>query len=149
MSCPGVLVHEKGRPLNREELLALQSAIATILAWPPAVLDEVVRWLSPETAKPNSLDHHPPPRTAPISRSRPAKARHSVNGQTTERKLMAALRERPDQTAGALARSVGGAQTTICRQLKSMGERGAIQKDPEGRWRLAGEEARPTLAPST
>ena len=33
--------------MNREELGALQDAIATILAWPPAVFNEVVRWLTP------------------------------------------------------------------------------------------------------
>jgi hypothetical protein len=128
--------------MNREELSALRDAIDVVLAWPDSVRTQIIAWLSPETAKPNGVDPHPPPRTAPTSR--PAKARHSVNGQTTERKLLAALRERPDQTAGALARSVGGAHTTIGRQLKSMAERGTIEKDADGLWRLAGEESRPT-----
>jgi hypothetical protein len=131
--------------MTQTELVALQSALEAVLSWPPAVRDEVARWLAPGPSKPNGVDPHPPPRTAPIARPRPAKARHSANGQTTERKLLAALRERPDQTAGALARSVGGAHTTIGRQLKSMAERGTIEKDADGLWRLAGEESRPTL----
>jgi hypothetical protein len=52
--------------MNREELTALGEAIVTILAWPPAVLDQVARWLAPEAVpnvghKPNGVDRHPPP----------------------------------------------------------------------------------------
>ena len=53
--------------MTRAELLTLHSAIATILSWPPAVLDEVRRWLTPEDARlpdarrGNGIDHHPPP----------------------------------------------------------------------------------------
>jgi hypothetical protein len=155
--------------MNREELSALQDAIATILAWPPAVFDQVAAWLAP-TAKPNGHDPHPPPtatlrqmthpapeeppgrglrhlaQTTAGATPRPAKARrdNAFNARTIELRLLAALRERPAQTAGALARSVGGAHTTVGRELKGMASRGEIEKDAAGLWRLAGEAAGPT-----
>lgn len=46
--------------MNREELAALGDAIDTVLSWPPAVFDEMARWLAPEAAKPNGRDPHPP-----------------------------------------------------------------------------------------
>jgi hypothetical protein len=44
--------------MNRENLVLLHAAMSTMLAWPPAVLDEIARWLAP--AKPNGHDPHPP-----------------------------------------------------------------------------------------
>ena len=46
--------------MTRDELAALRDAIDTVLTWPPAVLAEVARWLSPPAAKPNGHDPHPP-----------------------------------------------------------------------------------------
>ena len=46
--------------MNRENLVVLHAAMSTVLAWPPAVLDEIARWLAPAAAKPNGHDPHPP-----------------------------------------------------------------------------------------
>jgi hypothetical protein len=158
--------------MNREELVAVRDVIDALLRCPDHVRELLTQWIAPVVArpkertvplifsKPNGRDPHPPP-IAPMgkasetdgvsSRRSPApyagKARRGKpppSAKAAEQRLLAALRERPDQTAGALARSVGGAHTTIGRQLKSMAERGAIEKGAEGLWRLAGEEARPT-----
>jgi|ERR1700722_12795444 len=40
--------------MDREELLALQSALETVLNWPPAVRDEVARWLAPNDLAANA-----------------------------------------------------------------------------------------------
>ncbi len=37
--------------MNRENLVALHAAMSTVLAWPPAVLDEIARWLAPAKAQ--------------------------------------------------------------------------------------------------
>ena len=49
--------------MTRNELLALRDALDQVMAWPPAVLAEVARWLAPEaTSKPgNGLDTSPAP----------------------------------------------------------------------------------------
>ena len=159
--------------MNREQLVQLRAAIDTLLSWEPAVLDEITRWLGapPETAqngasapqtvsenngakdaaasndapKANGRDPHPP-RTQ-ISRPRPAKRRPDKR-KTLEQQIKEALAERPNQSAGELARSVGGAQTTVSRELKRMGERGLIEKTGDG-WRLASSsvKARPSPDP--
>ena len=48
--------------MDRDELTALRDAIDTVLMWPDAIRDQVARWLTPETAKPNGRDYHPPAR---------------------------------------------------------------------------------------
>ena len=109
-----------------------------------------------EAPKPNGLDRHPP-RTAPSTgRGAPTSSRAKAppnnvfNRKTIELKVLEALRERPNQTAGALARAVGGAHTTVARELKELASRGTVTKDSAGHWRLvaelAGAEPDPTMA---
>ena len=37
--------------MNREHLVTLHAAMSALLAWPPAVLDEIARWLAPAKAQ--------------------------------------------------------------------------------------------------
>ena len=66
--------------MTRNELAALRDAIDTVLTWPPAVLAEVARWLTPAAPQPgNGLDPHPPPIES-IGRER----RHPIGGGALE-----------------------------------------------------------------
>jgi hypothetical protein len=162
--------------MNREELVAVRDVIDALLRCPDHVRELLTQWIAPVVArpkertvpliflKPNGRDPHPPP-IAPMGKAsengvssrrsptpyagKAGRGKPPPSAKAAEQRLLAALRERPDQTAGALARSVGGAHTTIGRQLKSMAERGAIEKDADGLWRLAEAEARPMSAPSS
>ena len=144
--------------MNREELSALRDAIDTVLAWPDAVRDQVAAWLAPQAAKPNGRDPHPPrfqsvdasdsasritaqtPRRAGPRRDTP------FNVKTAERRLLAAMQEAPGLSVAALAKAAGSSRSATGARLQRLAERGAIEKNRDGRWRLAGEEAGPTPA---
>jgi hypothetical protein len=159
--------------MDRDELTALRDAIDVMLAWPDGVRDQVARWLTPEAAKPNGRgngalailgfpdnDLAPTkgansvgefsPRRSPSPK--PAKTRRGTSptsAKTAERKLIEVMKATPGATVVELARAVGGNRSAIGDRLRTMARNGAIEKDPEGRWRLAGEEARPMSAPSS
>jgi hypothetical protein len=101
--------------MDRQELTALRDAIDTVLTWPESVRAEIGRWLAPEAAPKsgNGLDHHPPPTESTGKGSkleqfptpRPAKARAKARRDSlfnVHTRLLAALRERPDQSAPSL-----------------------------------------------
>jgi hypothetical protein len=98
LRCPGRAAERAGALMNRGELAALQDAIATILEWPPTVLDEVARWLA-AASKPNGHDHTPT--AAPMPRpaaSKPHTAKRHDNpahARAAEHRLLATMRERP------------------------------------------------------
>ena len=93
----------------------------------------------------------PPPRRAQPPRS-PAAKRHDnpAHARAAERKLLAAMRERPGLSAASLAKVVGAGLSTTKERLRRMGAQELIEKAPDGRWKLKAEEpedeARPTLA---
>jgi hypothetical protein len=137
--------------MDRQELTALRDVLDLVLQLPDNVRTQVAAWIAPEPApKPgNGLDPHPPRFQSVDADSTPRRAKAppqtKFNTRTTELRLLRALRESPTGlTAGALARSVGGAHTTTAVRLRDMGARGLIEKDAEGLWRLAGDEAIPT-----
>jgi hypothetical protein len=92
--------------VNREELVALRDAIDLTLALPDSIREQVARWLTPEAAKPNGRDPHPP---VLALGSRPAKARRDkpFNAQTAERRLLTAMQESPGSSVVELARAAG------------------------------------------
>jgi hypothetical protein len=51
--------------MDREQLTALRDVLDLILELPDNVRTQLVAWLTPETAKPNGVDHHPPPIAEP------------------------------------------------------------------------------------
>lgn len=134
--------------MNRTELAALRDAIDQVMAWPPAVLAEVARWLAP-AVKPNGLDLHPPPvlakRPPKVKAARPAKPNKA---QTAERKLLAAMRDNPGLSVIALANAASAGRSATGERLRQLAARGAVEKDSGGHWPLKAEEAaaRPMLA---
>jgi Winged helix-turn-helix DNA-binding len=152
--------------MDREELTVLRDALTAVLAWPEPVLEQVARWLAPEPAKPgNGLDHDPPPIASAAAASRrrevsppessPRRAPPSVvqarrgkaaKAQAGERKLLAAMQANPGASANALAKAAAMSRSTAADHLRRLGQRRTIEKDAEGRWRVRGEEPRPTEA---
>jgi biotin operon repressor len=134
--------------MDRNELEALRDAIETVLAWPPAVLDQVASWLAPGAVadvrhkaaphvghKPNGVDRQPPPTAAKSAKlSNPP-----TPGRSNDRRLLDTLRDNPGLSANALAKASNVSRTTTSTRVRQLAARGAIEKDPEGGWRLAGE----------
>jgi hypothetical protein len=65
--------------------LARQAVVDELLSWPDEVREQVARWLTPEAAKPNGRDPHPPPIASMEKASEtegfpppPARVRHLV-----------------------------------------------------------------------
>jgi hypothetical protein len=141
--------------MDRTELAALRDALSVVLEWPDSIRSEIARWLTAEAApKPgNGLDPHPPRAAqttggaAPTSFRRKAPPNNTFTRKTIELKVLASLRDSPNQSASALARSVGGAHTTVGRELQRLAFRGEIEKGADGLWRLAGAKPDPTSAP--
>ena len=132
--------------MNRAELGALRDAIGTILSWPDSVRDQIAQWLQTNASKPNGAD---PGR---LSRSRSNRRRGfkpSVEESgARERALLEAMRDDPE--AGV----VQWAKTTRCDKsavsmrlgrLIRLAKRGVVERDGNGRWRLA--TANPTMPP--
>jgi DNA-binding MarR family transcriptional regulator len=78
--------------------------------------------------------------------ARTSAAKFARGARSAERKLLAALEEHPDQSAGSLARASGDALSTVKNRLNRLSERGAIERGPAG-WRLKGAGSRPTTPP--
>ena len=164
--------------MNWDELAALRDAIEMLLTWPDAVRDQVARWLSPAASRPKGLDRHPPPiastgkllENAPGARTdleplstvergstsppcpvkvKAARRAKPSPGQAAEQKLLAAMRDNPGLSVIALANAAGGSRSAAGERLRQLAARGAIEKDSAGHWRLVGEAARPTSAPSS
>ena len=142
--------------MNRAHLVTLHAAMSALLALPPSMLDEIARWLAP--AKPNGHDPHPPngkdldpPPIASLSPRSPAtphagKTRHgrSPAAAKTDERLLEALRDAPGLSAVKLAAAVRINRSTVGGRLRELAGRELVEKDDDGRWRLAGDESRPT-----
>ena len=153
--------------MTREELIQLRHAIDMTLALPDSVRELLAQWLAPEAPKPNGHDLRPPvptptPKAAPAPRPAASKPREGhdnpAHARAAERKLLAAMRERPGLSAASLAKVVGAGLSTTKERLRRMGGQDLIEKAPDGRWRVkaeeprsspAREEPRPTLPPSS
>jgi hypothetical protein len=111
--------------------------------------------LAPQASKPNGVHPGPngadpdPPPAKPRVQVRGRRRVNKFNERTAERKLLSAIEANPGLSAAGLARSTGLARATVGDQVRRMGAQGRIEKDAHGRWRLAGEGARPIEAPSS
>ena len=147
-------------PMTREELVALRDAIDITLALPDSIRELLAQWLTPAAAKPNGRDPHPPVPTptlkaAPTLRSDASKPHvakrydNPANAPAAERKLLAAMRERPGLSAASLAKIVGAGLSTTKERLRRIGAQELIEKAPDGRWQVNAEESedepRPTV----
>ena len=160
-----VPAERRGALMTREELTALRDAIDLTLALPDSIRELLAQWLAPEASKPNGHDLHPPvpppsPKAAPAPRPAAPKPhtvkRHDnpAHARAAERKLLAAMRERPGLSSASLAKIVGAGLSTTKERLRRMGAQELIEKAPDGRWRVKAEEPRedeprPTPPPSS
>jgi hypothetical protein len=139
--------------MDREELLKLHAALGAVLALPESIRELLAKWL--ETAKPNGHDPDPPLVSAPTPKATPtprptASKSHAAkrydnpaHARAAERRLLAAMREHPGLSAASLAKVVGAGLSTTKERLRRVGEQDLIEKGPDGRWRVKGEEPRP------
>jgi hypothetical protein len=132
--------------MTREELIALRDAIDMTLALPDSLRELLAQWLAPEASKPNGHDRSPPTPTpstprpvTPIPPRVKAEVKHDnpAHARAAERKLLAAMRERPGLSATLLAKAVGAGLSTTKERLRRMGAQELIEKAP--RRPLAGE----------
>jgi hypothetical protein len=151
--------------MTRAELVALRDALEAVLSWPDSVRAEVARWLTPEAAKPNGLgngagqeplkklERLDAPRRSPTPYAgRVRRGRPPTSAKTAEQRLLVALQEGAGNLSVIeLARALGSGRSAVGERLRQLARRGAIEKTPQGRWRVKTEEteARPTEAPST
>jgi hypothetical protein len=123
--------------VNRAELGALRDAIDTILNWPDSVRDQIAQWLQPNAA------HH----GTPSSRS----SRHrglgpGVEEAACERALLDAIRDHPEAGVVQWAKATQCEKSAVSMRLGRLARRGVVERDSEGRWRVAA--ANPTMPPS-
>jgi hypothetical protein len=130
--------------VDRAELGALRDAIDTILAWPDSVRGQIARWLQTDAANPSGAG---PGR---LSRSRLNRRRGSKPGvgesTARERALLEAMRDDPEAGVVQWAKATRCDKSAVSMRLGRLAKRGVVERDGNGRWRLAG--VNPTLPPS-
>jgi hypothetical protein len=130
--------------VNRAELGALRDAIDTILTWPDSLRDQIAQWLQTDTSKPNGAD----PRR--LSRSRSNRRRGYKPGveeaAARERALLEAMRDDPEAGVVQWAKATRCDKSAVSMRLGRLAKRGTVERDGNGRWRLAG--GNPTMPPS-
>ena len=128
--------------MNRAELGALRDAIDTILSWPDPVRDQIARWLQTDASKPNRAD-----RGTPRSRSNRQRGfMPSVESSAREQALLEAMRDQPEAGVVQWAKATRCDKSAVSMRLGRLAKRGVVERDGDGRWRLAG--ANPTMPPS-
>jgi hypothetical protein len=130
--------------VNRAELGALRDAIDTILNWPDSVRDQIAQWLQTDASKPNGAD---PGR---LSGSRSNRRRGYKPGveesAARERALLEAMRDHPEAGVVQWAKATRCDKSVVSMRLGRLAKRGVVERDGNGRWRLAG--GNPTMPPS-
>jgi hypothetical protein len=130
--------------VNRAELGALRDAIDTILTWPDSVRDQIAQWLQTDVSKPNCAD------PGPLSRSRsnrpPGFKPSAEESAGRERALLEAMRDDPEAGVVQWAKTTRCDKSAVSMRLGRLAKRGIVERDGNGRWRLAG--VNPTMPPS-
>jgi hypothetical protein len=130
--------------VNRVELGALRDAIDTILSWPDSVRGQIAQWLQTDASKLSGGD------TARLSRSRSKKSRGFKPGveesAARERALLEAMPALPEGGVVQWAKATGCDKSGVSMRLGRLAKRGVVERDGNGRWRLAG--GNPTTPPS-
>ena len=130
--------------MDRAELGALRDAIDTILNWPDSVRDQVAQWLQTDPANPNGAS---PGRSSRPHSKRPAGFKPGVEESTArEQALLEAMREHPEAGVVQWAKTTRCDKSSVSMRLGRLAKRGLVERDGNGRWRLAG--ANPTMPPS-
>ena len=130
--------------MDRAELGALRDAIDTILTWPDSVRDQIAQWLQTDVSKPNCAD------PGPLSRSRsnrpPGFKPSAEESAGRERALLEAMRDDPEAGVVQWAKTTRCDKSSVSMRLGRLAKRGVVERDVNGRWRLAG--VNPTMPPS-
>ena len=130
--------------MDRAELGALRDAIDTILNWPDSVRDQIAQWLQTDVSKPNRAD---PGRQSHSRSSRPPGFKPSAEVSAgRERALLEAMRDDPEAGVVQWAKTTRCDKSSVSMRLGRLAKRGLVERDGNGRWRLAG--ANPTMPPS-
>jgi predicted transcriptional regulator len=130
--------------VDRAELGALRDAIDTILNWPDSVRDQIAQWLQTDASKPKGAD------PGQLFHSRSNRRRgfmpSAEESAARERALLEAMRD--DSEAGVVqwAKTTRCDKSAVSMRLGRLAKRGVVQRDGNGRWRLAG--VNPTTTPS-
>jgi hypothetical protein len=129
--------------VNRAELGALRDAIDTILNWPDSVRGQIAQWLQTDASKPNDAD----PSRLSGSRSNRRGYKPGVGESAArERALLEAMRDDPEAGVVQWAKTTRCDKSAVSMRLGRLAKRGVVERDGNGRWRLAG--GNPTMPPS-
>jgi hypothetical protein len=130
--------------VDRAELGALRDAIDTILNWPDSVRDQIAQWLQTDASKPNCAD------PGQLSHSRSNRRRgfkpSAEESAGREQALLEAMRDHPEAGVVHWAHATHCDKSAVSKRLGRLAKRGVVERDGNGRWRLAG--VNPTMPPS-
>ena len=130
--------------MDRAELGALRDAIDTILNWPDSVRDQIAQWLQTDASKPKGAD------SGQLSRSRSNRRRgfkrSAEVSAARERALLEAMRDNSEAGVVQWAKTIRCDKSVVSMRLGRLAKRGVVERDSNGRWRLA--EENPTMPPS-
>jgi hypothetical protein len=129
--------------VDREELVQLHAALGGLLSLPDGVRAVLVRWLTP-AAKPNGHDPDPP---APKRMGRVSPRTNPQRPKAAEQRLIEAMEANPGSTVIVLARAADAGRSVTGERLRRLARDGIVEKDADGRWRLAEPTEGPTIAP--
>jgi predicted transcriptional regulator len=129
--------------VNRAELGALRDAIDTILNWPDSVRDQIAQWLQTDASEPSGADPDRPSRSRSNRRGYKPGVEESA---ARERALLEAMRDDPQAGVVQWAKTTRCDKSAVSMRLGRLAKRGVVERDGNGRWRLAG--ANPTMPPS-
>jgi hypothetical protein len=130
--------------VDRVELGALRDAIDTILNWPDSVRAQIAQWLQTDASKPKGAD--PGQLSRPRS-NRPPSFKPGVGESAgREQALLEAMRDDPEAGVVQWAKSTRCDKSSVSMRLGRLAKRGVVERDGNGRWRLAG--VNPTMPPS-
>jgi hypothetical protein len=129
--------------VNRAELGALRDAIDTILNWPDSVRDQIAQWLQTDASKRNGAG---PGRLSRYRSDRRSGFKPGVEeAAARERALLEAMRDDPEAGVVQWAKTTRCDKSAVSMRLGRLAKRGVVERDGNGRWRLAG--ANPTMPP--
>ena len=140
-------------------MVSLHSAFEQVRKWPVPVREEVLRWLAPGVL--TALQRHPPVAATIATASQPTEAWPEVWRASRKQKppskpkpalrphrpdqtrilelaLLEAMRNRPGASVAELAAIAGCGKSRALWRLHVLAERGAIEKDDAGHWRVKG-----------
>ena len=130
--------------MDRAELGALRNAIDTILNWPDSVRDQIAQWLQMDVLKPNGAV---PGRLSRSRSNRPPGFKPGVGESAArERALIESMRDGPEAGVVQWAKTTRCDKSAVSMRLGRLAKRGIVERDGNGRWRLAG--VNPTMPPS-